>query len=433
MFLGCKKWPEPEFKADEWVPPLNASFWTIMSPTGDLGVSARNVLGKHWDKDAAKWKTQPDSIAELNEAPRYIRAVVVSSDEGGNYYKSMVIQDHTAGVELELDMTGLYNIYPVGQKIVLVANGLVVGNYNNLPQVGWIYNKNQVGRINSLYFNKYIIKDGLPNPKNLPKALTNDEINFSGGYRDINKLVCLKNVTFQNEAIGQPLAYNDFITDWIINVPLASGKKQPVTVRTSNFAKFRSMIIEKKEYELTGILTIYKNTYQLMIRTKEDIKVSSEGAIIIDFSSNPMNWEEKERWSNHSLQNPNNPWNFRTNAMAHIGNQSHIPMDDWLISPVFNHPNTANGYLHFEHQIDVKNGHEIPYKVYYTISTANVFNLEDWKELGVLNSFPATYEWSNRFPLSAIKSKTFRIAFRYNATNTDVDTYIWNIRKIEIR
>jgi hypothetical protein len=429
LFMGCNKWTEPEFNAGEWVPPTGTQttqFWTINS---------RNVLGKH------PLGTSPDSLTDYRDTRyRYIRAVVVSSDEGGNYYKSMVVQDSTAGVELELDMTGLYNTYPVGQKIVIVCNGLdmkgnglVIGDYNNLPQIGWIYNETQVGRVNALFLDNYIIKDGLPSLKNLPKPLTNNEIDFFG-HRDINKLVRLENVTFDDKAIGKPIAYNDFTTDWVINVPLANGTK-PVTVRTSNYAKFRSTTIQKGEYNLTGILTIYRDTtYQFMIRTKEDIElipVQPDESLAFDFATNPL----EDGWSTQSVSG-NSTWAYRpaSQLMLHLGN-SQTTFDDWLISPVINYPDWANGYLTFEHQLPVPNAEVAAYQIYYTTSNlnSNIFNIDDWKPLGTLNSFPAQFDWSNRFPLSSINANNFRIAFRYNAQNPNVETFEWRIRKVAIR
>jgi len=263
MFLGCQKWNEPEFNIEEWVGPIQDNRYFTIGPNN---VHNRYVLRRHTNG------MPPDSIIDRlgrNEL-RYLRAVVVSSDEGENYYKSIVIQDSTGGVELQLDMIGLYTIYPVGQKVVIVLNDLVIGDYNHLPQVGWMRD-DQVRHINSLYFDQYIIRDGLPSLSNLPKALTNNEIDFTK-LRDINKLVRLEGVTFQSEAIGEPLAYNNFTTNWKVRVPLANGNTQEVTVRTSNSARFRGTIIEEKEYNLTGILTTDKGTYQLMIRTKDDIE-----------------------------------------------------------------------------------------------------------------------------------------------------------------
>ena len=425
LFFGCQKpWNEPEFKVDDWVGPTSPlQYYTI----GVNGENNRYVLRLHQNG------TAPDSIiTPKDKTLRYLKAVVVSSDEGGNYYKSMVIQDSTGGVELELDMSGLYNTYPVGQKVVIVLNGLVVGDYNNLPQIGWIYNETQVGRISSLYFDKYIIKDGLPSLKNVPKPLRNNEIEFGGSQRDINKLVRLENVTFEKPAIGKPIAFNDIVpaTEWIVDVPSINGVKK-VTVRTSPYAKFRNTIIEDKEYNLTGILTIFgDNTYQLMIRTKDDIEVIE--SIVFDFSSNPVG---EGKWSVQPAS-ASTAWAFRTNSMAHIGNKtgsSHIDMDDWLISPMITCLDRANSYLHFEHQINVQNEQYGAYQVYYTTSEATTFNPNDWKELGAITVFPNTFDWSNNISLSKINANNFRIAFRYHSTDPDVETYLWNIKKVEIK
>ena len=428
MFFGCQKWPEPEFKLEDWVPPkgtMDSQFW----PIGPHKAHRYYVLKVHTIGNP------PDTITHLNY-PCYLRAVVVSSDEGGNYYKSLVVQDTTAGIELQLDMTGLHTRYPVGQKLVIILNGLVVGDYNQLTQIGWMY-KNaqgqlQVGRINSLYFDQYIIRDGMPNLKNLPKPLKNNDIDFTGN-RDINKLTCLENVTFESNAIGQQLASNHFTTDWKVKVPLANGTTQDVVVRTSNFAKFRNIIIEAKEYNLTGILTKFGNTYQFMLRTREDIQpAQSAESLVFDFTSNPMG---EGGWSNQSLKETTKPWKFRTEYMAHIGNptDSHTPVDDWFISPMITYPDIQNGYLQFEHRLNVENGEYDAYEIYYTTSTATAFNLNDWKPLGKIGTYPENFGWSNALPLSTINANAFKIAFRYHSTNSNIATYEWDIRKVAIK
>jgi len=417
LLCGCQKWGEPDFKANEWDPPagtMASQFWTINS---------RNVLGNHIIGNP------PDSLTSYKDRYlRYIRAVVVSSDEGGNYYKSMVIQDATGGVELELDMTGLHNIYPVGQKIILICNGLVIGDYNNLPQIGWIYNETQVGRINSLFFDKYIIKDGLPSPRNLPKILTNKDIDFLSDV-DVNKLVRLEGVKFLDNAIGNPLSYNDFTTDWKVAIPFENGDTI-ITVRTSNFAKFRSTIIENKKYNLTGILTKYRSTYQLMIRTKEDIEVVNEviNSLVFDFSKNPIG---EGNWSTQSLSGSQR-WGFRNNSIMHQANQTGNIVDDWFISPLIEFQDFAQGYLHFQHQLNVLNKQYDAYQIYYTTSTSTDFDPDEWLPLGNLESFPPNFEWSNSFPLSKINSSAFRIAFRYYVPDPEIETYIWSIAKMEI-
>jgi len=424
LLTGCNKWSEPEFIIEDWddtdIKPNQ--FWTI-----------KDVIEKHINGNS------PDTLITTTKI-RYIRAVVVSSDEGGNCYKYMVVQDSTGAVAIQLDLTGIYTRYPVGQKIVLVCNGLqpnspslMIGDYHNLPQIGWMY-QGGVGRINSLFIDHYIIRDGMPSLKNIPKPLTNNEINFDGDS-DLNKLVCLEGVKFEPEAIGKQLAFNDFTTDWKIKVPLANGTTKDVTVRTSNYAKFRSMIIQNKEYNLTGIFTKYNNSYQLVIRIKEDIVAStnSEEIVEFDFAQNPIG---EGKWSNHSQLGSNTLWAFRSSSMMHYGHELasyQIAMDDWLISPIIEYNDLENGYMRFNHQLNVTIPNYDAYQVYYTTSTAETFNIADWKSLGALSSFPATSGWSNIFHLKNINANKFRIAFRYNAPNPDVTVYQWKITKVEFR
>ena len=76
-----------------------------------------------------------DSICSYDEI-FIVEAVVVSTDEGGNFYKSMVVQDETGAIEIQLDMNGLFNLYPVGQKVIIDCRGLIVGDYNRYYQNG---------------------------------------------------------------------------------------------------------------------------------------------------------------------------------------------------------------------------------------------------------------------------------------------------------
>ena len=61
---------------------------------------------------------------------------VTSSDRAGNFYRTLVVEDETGGVELLL---GTYNIasqYPVGLKVALHLKGLAVAAKGEVVQVG---------------------------------------------------------------------------------------------------------------------------------------------------------------------------------------------------------------------------------------------------------------------------------------------------------
>ena len=65
-----------------------------------------------------------------------IEGRIISSDKDGNIYKSLFIDDGTAGIEIKLDKTTLYNDYKLGQKVVVYCNGLHLGDYGGQIQLG---------------------------------------------------------------------------------------------------------------------------------------------------------------------------------------------------------------------------------------------------------------------------------------------------------
>jgi hypothetical protein len=61
---------------------------------------------------------------------------VTSSDSEGNFYRSIVIEDNSGGLEVKL---GIYNIatqYPIGLMVSLHLNGTAIMNENGVVQVG---------------------------------------------------------------------------------------------------------------------------------------------------------------------------------------------------------------------------------------------------------------------------------------------------------
>ena len=80
----------------------------------------------------AMYKDGPVKITE----DYVIKGQVTTSDASGNFYKSFYIQDETAGIELKLGLTGLYNDYKLGQWIYVKCKDLVIGDYEGSKQLG---------------------------------------------------------------------------------------------------------------------------------------------------------------------------------------------------------------------------------------------------------------------------------------------------------
>lgn len=66
----------------------------------------------------------------------WIKGRVISSDVTGNIYRELYIQDGTGGIDLKLGKSSLYSEYQLGQWIYVHCQGLTLGAYNGMPQLG---------------------------------------------------------------------------------------------------------------------------------------------------------------------------------------------------------------------------------------------------------------------------------------------------------
>lgn len=261
-FSSCRKYEEPEFTTPKYEgPAANHTIKDIKDLFDGTGV---------------------DSIAGKNAPAFIVKAVVVSSDAGGNFYKAMVVQDSTGAIEIEINRTGLYTQYQVGQIVYIKCNGLCVDIYGKnvggtelgYYRMGWIY-QDGVGQINANYLDNYISKDGLPSEDNVDLLEIDNIYLLEAGAAmandaNVSRLVRIENCIFAPESFGKPLSDDVMTTEHAI----ASIDGDPVTkfiVRTSNYAKFRGIQVPDSTCTLMGILSKYGDMYQIQLRTKEDI------------------------------------------------------------------------------------------------------------------------------------------------------------------
>ncbi|MCB0464157.1 MAG: hypothetical protein KDC78_00585, partial [Aequorivita sp.] len=127
----------------------------------------------------------------------YLVGYVVSSDETGNFYKTLVIQDSpenpTAGVSISTNSTDLYTKFEPGRKVYLKVNGLFIGEYAGLPTIG-TQDGSEVGRIDALEFESRILRS-LESPELVPTVISVAEANNPAR---LNTLVKFENVQFPN-------------------------------------------------------------------------------------------------------------------------------------------------------------------------------------------------------------------------------------------
>ena len=239
------------------------------------------VIGLAFIFNACKepdWYMEPQelsntTIAELKEIhtrgnldtiPDHIviAGIVVSNDSAGNYFKTLTIQDATGGIEIKINQTNLYREYPIGQKILVKCKGLIIGDYGGMEQLGWIYNGG-VGQISPNALNNYFLK--YRSPVSIPApTLVTDYAQLSPTL--VCKFVKFENVSFASNAVGQPWAETSPTNR---TLQMNGGT---VVVRTSNYANFKDALVPSGTGTVQGVLTIFNDTYQLMLRDLHDVQ-----------------------------------------------------------------------------------------------------------------------------------------------------------------
>ena len=204
---------------------------------------------------------------------------IISSDKEGNFYKSIFIEDGTAGIEIKLNKTTLYNDYKLGQKIVIYCNGLHLGAYGGQIQLGSTYSNNGVIEISSLegdvIIRKHLFKKGNNVEYVEPIVMTPALLNPA----NISRLVQFDNVQINDTlslVTGLTYTYADAINKLTLNHELKSATQNysssTIVLRTSGFARFAGTTINTKQGTIVGVLTYYNGVYQLLVRDLTDVK-----------------------------------------------------------------------------------------------------------------------------------------------------------------
>lgn len=203
-----------------------------------------------------------------------IEAYVVSSDEGGNFYKSMYFQptDGSKGFNLSIDEVNMYTKgFQPGKKAFLKLKGLAFGNPTDFG-VGLVFGATpteqyDVNRLPTQEYPKHLIascdavsEEDIVNKITLAQAVS--------GAAYLNTLVEIDNVQFTDEAAGGTYDSNRN-DDFDSSIFITNGTTN-LTIRTSRFANFAGYKVPTGKGKIRGVLTKYNSTYQIIMRTERD-------------------------------------------------------------------------------------------------------------------------------------------------------------------
>lgn len=226
------------------------------------------------DFKAEYWKTETPYCVPVNVPEgesKVIAGRVVSSDATGNIYKSLVIQDETAALAISINANSLYTTYRVGQEVVIDLNGMYVGKYANLLQLGYPNEGTrgtEAGFMALELFESHAQLNGLPDVSKIdtiPVSISELPTTPAEICKMQSQLVRLDNVQWVEA--GQ--RYSEESASTSRNLKDASGNT--IIVRNSNYATFRTELLPEGEGTVIGILSYYNNAWQILLRSAEDV------------------------------------------------------------------------------------------------------------------------------------------------------------------
>ena len=215
----------------------------------------------------------PDGYDQITE-DLIIEGTVVMDDRSGNYYKTLVIEDATGGIEIKFNDGFLYNRYPVGRLIFIKCQDLILTDYNNLVQLTGS-TVEQGGQVDDVGITEAqerskVVKGPISATPPAPRVLDISEINAS----HISTLIRLENVQFI--AADADRTFADPVTKFSLNRTLKDCDGDQIILRTSGYSDFAGELTPTGNGSLTGVLGIFGTTLQLYVRDLNDIDMRGD-------------------------------------------------------------------------------------------------------------------------------------------------------------
>ncbi|VDH03537.1 DUF5689 domain-containing protein [Bergeyella zoohelcum] len=417
---------------DEWdIPPMNCEN-RFSEPTKTI----QEVINMAPSSGSTMIPNGP------NDPEIIIEGFVVSSDENGNFYKSISIQDApenpTAGISIEVNKTSIYRDLPVGAKIRVRLNGLVIGFDRGSYKIGAVDPTYAIGRIPEVLMSKYISGvcngNGLDVREIVPLELPNLAEAKKAKY--INRLVKVKNVMFAESELGKTFVdyANGVLSD--TDRTLEDFNNGTAVLRNSGYFRDGKTLLPEGSGEISFVVGRYNSNFQMQIRSINDILFTNPRPNFIftdNFSANNLN-----KWTAVSVTGTQT-WrvgSYQGNYYATINGQqgsTKYDNEDWLISNEIQLPTSLSGAsLSFDN--DARYGNT-PLELFVTTQYTGDPATTTWVPLSGVNwdTNDAAYGYVNsgNISLSSFIGQNIRIAFKYTSTTTS--TSLWQIDNVKVQ
>ncbi len=321
-----------------------------------------------------------------------MKAYVTSSDEQGNFYKEVYLQDQPekpiAGIKLAIDNTSLFHQFNVGREVYIRLKGLYIGETRKGDKDvtvggGVKENKEELTLLSKKKFQHHIIRSQ-KTKKIIPIVLKMSEVN----ERHLGLYVLFENTFFSSFSEGE--TYVAPLDDYSTMRELTSCEDlvyYKFNIETSAFASFGAIRLPIKGGSIQGVITKnYNRALRMVLNSADDVIMDEKKCQVLnrddfkvlfeeDFETPPKNTPIRLKdWTNYN-EKGTRLWKkkirdengyasfsgFRSKEAINIG---------WLITPKITLENSKHQFLIFDagqhHVYDAdKNSLEVLFSVDY--------------------------------------------------------------------
>ena len=358
-----------------------------------------------------------------------IQGIVSSTDESGNIYKTLYIQDATGGIQIALDRTSLYNVFKIGQRVYVKLSDMYMGNYGGVIQLGYIYS-GSIGRLPDAMIDLHLFRDSLPGaaPTPLERTITS----LTGN--DVNMLVKIKKVHFLE--VGSVFSEETATT----NRTIVDSAGNTILLRTSNYASFRGELLPSGEGDIVGIYSTFNSDKQFYIRDLNDLQNWTPDTMTAIFSESfstslgtfsAFSVTGAEVWVQYTT--PGAQTCAKMSGFSGTSNAN----EDWLISPSVNLDNYSYETLSFLSAMKFGTPTDGSFTLLYSSDyTSGDPTLATWTPISVPTAnLPTGADWnfvqSGNIDVSSASGSNVHFAIKYISTTSSAAT--WEITDIKLR
>ncbi len=258
----------------DWNDPNNSEAY------GNPNIKETNVITISQLKSnyAAAIASQTEPYQKV-ESDVQVKGRITGNDIQGNIYNSVCLEDATGGILIDIAQGGLFAYLPVGQEIIVNLKDLYVGSYGLQAAIGTPYTnargQSSVSRMSRYLWNEHFTYVGKPDATKVQAEVFDVKKIADADYlrSHSGRLMTIKGVKFKDadgKKVFAPAAEKDAANS--VNRELDGYTNRQIVVRTSTYADFAATPLPQGKVDITGIFTRYRNTWQILLRTADDVK-----------------------------------------------------------------------------------------------------------------------------------------------------------------